>query len=156
MEKGNITYPENLRLIDCKELSLLRLTLRTFKSSSSNSHLIFWLDSSFSPLDIHISSHLRWDTLPRKIFLPVAVNVYSTNFLHWFHHICEDFYSIPTPIWIKFEIIPSLDRKASSNFKITASALFTSWDFRLLLLILISYLQVYSYIEVRSLTYHFD
>jgi len=53
-----LTYFSKSRLTNCKELSLLRLSLRVFRSSSPKSSLIFLLETYdfLFPLDIHNSS----------------------------------------------------------------------------------------------------
>ena len=86
----------------------------------------------------------------REFCLHLALNVYSTNFLHWLHHVCEYLYPSFKPIWIKYAIIPLLYRKLPSNLKMTASVLFTTCELRVLLLIFISYLRVYWHLWYKS------
>ena len=165
-----VTHRRKLRLMDSKELSLLRLSPKLFRPSSSKAPLIFLLETDyflFYPfphltfafrlilpsdfpqpslfLKIHLSTiEIRDMSIVLMIqILPFTEHVHSTNLLHWFHHVCEHFYSSLRPIWIKYEIITPLYRKFSSNFKISASVLFANCELRLLLLTFISYLQVY-------------
>jgi len=90
-------------------------------------------------------------------FLLFGINVNSTDFLHWFHHFCHDLCSSFRPVWISFAVITSPYREYPSNFKITASALFTNCASKLPLLIFILYLGDYGHqLYDKSLTYHSD
>ena len=115
--------------MDCKELSLLRLSPRVFRSSSFFSPLIVLLDTYDFPLGIHISLRLapnpsNYQQRESKVsmieILPLVVlNAHSANLLHWLHHLWHSFWSAFRPIWIKiwnhFPYGPKISVKLQNN-----------------------------------------
>ncbi len=146
-----------MKRIDCKELSLLRLSERLLRPSVIRIQLLTSQEILFfkvtypsklrvisrkelsllklllkflrtSPSRLHLKFLLETFFIVKKVLRYVS-NVNFTNFFHWLHRFYKDFRFFFRPSQIKFEIILSLYQRHAITFKEIASTFFTNCEY---------------------------